>query len=165
METVSENTPKRGRPRVTSEFFEDMVSKKMFPEVQTRRGLLNHYYFQEAFNALHDEPDVYTWLIDHQKQTVKQTILMELGRLVDPDDIRSTAKVLCAMEPKPTSRQAVQWIRNFRLGRFDGNIDDFGRALYSLVNDYLSRFPQMDKAKIVTELKACALAVEEALAK
>lgn len=116
MEMISENRPKRGRP---AEFSASELAflASWFPDVKTRRGLHNIGYRQRALAALmHDKQ--FAWLcdIDEMQQGTgkgwQPPILVELGRLKDPELIREVAAILC--ERKPETRDAVNMIRRVR---------------------------------------------------
>lgn len=119
METVSENKRHRGRPRVIPHELEGPVSF-IGPNVQTDRGRQNVFYRMRALDILSDL-ERFKWLCDEEKimanvpRAMKPTILTELGRFQDDDEMREVAGILC--EHKPKTKRAVALIRLIRQGK------------------------------------------------
>jgi len=84
---------KRGRPKFHDE---DQLNqlKGVFPDIKTRRGLQNKCYEINALDAIKDIEGM-EFLYDPQNQTLKSSILSELGRLRNEDNIRLVAQHIC----------------------------------------------------------------------
>lgn len=109
---------KRGRPPAFDNEYMRFL-KQTHPLVETRRGLVNLAYSYEAFKAL-DGMDGIDFIIDLERKKVKQCILVELGRLQDPQLMRQFAQVICDAEEGGNNRTAHEWaevIRRYRLKR------------------------------------------------
>ena len=116
MEMISENRPTRGRPPEFSAT-ELAFLASWFPDVKTRRGLHNIGYRQRALRLLmHDSQ--FAWLCGKERMQRskgkgwKPAILVELGRLKDPELIREVAAILC--ERKPKTCDAIDMVRRVR---------------------------------------------------
>jgi len=105
---------KPGRPQFQ---YEDQLNgvKERFPEIKTRRGLQNKCYEINAKLAIKDEEGM-EFLYDRQNQTHKPSILSELGRLKNEDDIRLVAKYICkrAKNEKLSTKVWERICRNIR---------------------------------------------------
>jgi hypothetical protein len=90
----------------------------------TRRTLQNAAFQTVAWGALASDPhpERFKWLLDLERiraggpergntRTWRMGILIELGRFVDEDYIRAYAEQVCELEPKPTTREAVELLR------------------------------------------------------
>src|SRR5262245_934357 len=119
--TVAEK-PKRGRPRVFDPETIDFVLKGSGCERKSRRAKQDYLYRVRALGALGTDrlfDERVRWIIDPQKcraervDALRPTVLAELGRLVDPDEIRQAALWLVEQEPR-TSRMAVAFLRQYR---------------------------------------------------
>ncbi len=108
-ETVSENISekRRGRPPVFDDFFLNAL-KSRSQNIRTRRGLQNRAWATMAIFALEED---FPWLLTEER--ARWTILGELGRWRDKDDIRFLAGELC--RTKPRTEDAVPRLRNLRL--------------------------------------------------
>lgn len=112
--TISENKiskNKRGRPSI---FDPDKkrILEELFPKTRTTRGLQNNFYMGRVLYLIKGD-EKFQWLFDREKSIVRQTILAELGRVKEVEDLLIMARRIC--ELKPTSRDGVRLIRNWRL--------------------------------------------------
>jgi hypothetical protein len=153
METVSEiQKRKRGRPRRFSEI--EMKLARWQADARTERHHQNIAYQTRAVAELTKDKR-FAWLCDEPAMTRgdahswKPTILMELGRVADPADMKAIAGHLC--EQKPKTHDAVAMIRQYRLGKpKKGNALDLAIAIERTVNDYL-RFHRDTPLTVVHE--------------
>ena len=151
-ENVSEK-PKRGRPPAfPPELEAGYDGLALFDGIHSRRGRVNVYYRMQALRALKGIPGV-EWVYDEARARAgepgawRQTILIELGRIRDPDAIRKVARQLC--ELKPTTREAVAMVRRWRLDQplSAGDADQLQEHLRNALNDYITRHPAMPLAE------------------
>ena len=113
---------KRGRPRLMDAEQEAFLRNLFGSEVHTRRGLQNVFYRQLAFSVLgkHDE---FKWLCDSEAMgrgdldCWKPSILVELGRIEDIQEMLNIATEICELKPK--TKAAILMVRGLRLGRDD----------------------------------------------
>ena len=110
---------KRGRPR---EYSKEALSalQAIYPDVRTERGLQNKAYELRAFGLLTErgqEIDNLSFLMDDAKQTLKSTILVELGRFEDDDKLLRVAAELCryAKIERKTVHSWANLVRKTRL--------------------------------------------------
>jgi len=120
LDTVAEDAPrrKRGRPVVHPEQLLNLASR--YSGASTVRGRQNFLYMTRAIRVLDYEPDFY-WLVGSRqeisagKKLLRNTILVELGRIEDEDDLRVMARQIC--EIKPRCKDALVMIRRWRTGK------------------------------------------------
>jgi hypothetical protein len=158
-EAISENfseKKKRGRPRLLHP-----ALREVFADGQTyasERTIQNTSYYIRAFGLLQHEPWA-EWLVGHASQEgkpgqVRKTILAELGRLDDDEDLLVMARAICT--DCPNTRDALARIRRFRLGRMPaGSISQLTDVLRHTVNTYLrehSDFSLADAQLAVADL-------------
>jgi hypothetical protein len=117
MSVITENIsikPKRGRPYLLFTDANDKREwKKLNPDVRTERTLVNRVHFWHSLSALGEglEPE-FIWLADAKSDRFKHTILTELGRVDEDEEIRDLAGSICEM--KLTTAEAVSFIRDCR---------------------------------------------------
>jgi len=119
MENNSEK-PKRGRPR-------NQLADKiqyLYPELNTRRALLNHVHSIDAHQVLQEiaDPAMKVWY--ERDGHGKTVILSEIGRLGDPEMMRAALRRV--YDKKLSTAQAVSLLRAVRKQR---------RGVASLVKD------------------------------
>jgi len=108
---------KRGRPKFgREEMISLMKEKNLFPDIRTERGFQNKCYEVDAVGAIRDL-DGMEFLVDREKETLKSSILTEIGRLKDPETMRALAEEVCerAKTEKRTTKEWVQFCRAIRL--------------------------------------------------
>jgi hypothetical protein len=122
-EIISEAaSKKRGRPRLMSTEYEKMLRGLFGHEVRTQRGLHNVYYRQRALSVL-GQYNEFKWLCDPEKMERgdldcwKPSILVELGRIEDIQEMLNIATEICELKPK--TKAAILMVRGLRLGRDD----------------------------------------------
>ena len=119
MENISQNPPskKRGRPCTIPEW-----ERRLNHDVYARRSprhLNNTVYKTRAIALVKNDPR-FEWLLSDEatimqgKGHMRQTILSELGRIEQAHAREAMALYLC--EHKPTARQAIALIRQYRRG-------------------------------------------------
>jgi hypothetical protein len=165
-ETVSETPkPKRGRPRVIPDDYRAIFQAYgLFTDVTTERGRQNIAYRQRALRVLGNDPR-FKWVADRDAMrrgdpgSFRPTILAELGRIADDDQLREMALEVCRV--KPTTRRAVAAVRRWRLGRSGvGDADGLLDELIRHVDDYLDRYPETPPAALVEAVSELLEAVE-----
>ena len=163
MNAITENIsikPKRGRPYL---FFTDAADKrewkKHYPDVRTDRTLVNRLYSDRALSVLGDgrKPE-YIWLADVKADRFKHTILTELGRVDEDDEIRDLAGFIC--EKKMSTSEAVSFIRDCRGVLKPATQQGITRALYRAVNRWRAANPSGTSAQVLDALRTLAVAVE-----
>lgn len=130
---------KRGRPPLLPA---DVMAKlrARYPDVTTRRGLLNVYYRTEAMDVLHEDARFH-WLTDSGRPKWKASILTELGRTGDVERMRIMAARIC--ELKPRVKEAVAMIRGWRMGKKgEGSAADLAAAVAGAIDLYLAGHPK-----------------------
>ena len=122
-----EGKSKRGRPSVMIPGELERF-QAIWPDITTRRGILNKHYEIEAFGVIRKmQSEGVTgpeFISDMGKQKSKSGILRELGRL-NEDTIRAYAPALCEAQKNPETRRTVrEWEGYLRLMRlYPGVID------------------------------------------
>lgn len=162
METVSKNRNRgRGRPRTILD--DDLTIARYVAEPKTTlRHLHNVHYRTRAIRFLAEDPS-FSWVCDGPAMQAgkahawKPTILSELGRIANLDDMRAVAKELCQKRPK--TKDAVAMIRRFRTGvNSQGDVLKLAETLERTINDYLQHHPAMSwkdiRAALVDVLEA-----------
>lgn len=165
LEEVSQNVEKkrRGRPRLKlftpeQEAVQEMVGT--FDGVRTTRTRQNWMYRQRAISVLGVlKEERFKWLFDVAKvqadepNAMKHSVLAELGRIEDADVMQAVALQVCEM--RPTAREAVQMIRNFRTGKKSaGDVKQLEAEISRAVDDYLSRHPAMLYSQVCVALSS-----------
>jgi hypothetical protein len=71
------------------------------------------------------------------------------------DTMIRLAHELCEMDPKPTSQQAVTWLRRWRLDQEDkaGNANDLANVLCKAIDNYLERYPSTPRDAVLAALE------------
>jgi hypothetical protein len=171
---ISEDSSKkrgRGRPRVIDEVSRALYEGLgVFSNISTGRGRQDVYYRQRACLALHITDPVasepFRWLADidlmrgGEGKGWRPSILTELGRIDDEDQLRAVALEVC--ERKPGTREAIALIRRWRLGREGkGGAADLEDELVGRVNDYLRRYPGTDWAVVLDALSKVYIRVRD----
>ena len=100
-----------GRPRIITPEVEAEIARAA-PHVHSRRGRQNFHFRELAEEVLADDPRC-AWLTDGSAKT---TILTELGRFEDPDEMRKAARAVCRARPRPKVSDAAAMIRRRRTG-------------------------------------------------
>jgi|TARA_B100001964_G_C14051899_1_gene517404 hypothetical protein len=162
-EAVSEKR-KRGRPPTFTPEYRALM-KAFFPDVQTRRGMTNVLYQQQALGLLRDDAR-FKWLVDKDKMIAgepnawKPSILAELGRISDEETLKVVALRVC--EVKPKTKDAIAEIRRFRTGKTAaGNASDLYSALATRMNDYIQQHPGMPLSEVDDAVLALLGSVQE----
>jgi hypothetical protein len=149
MENISQTSPprKRGRPRKAAEAAWQIVDK-VYPHT-SHRLRANHLYGMRAYRVLHDDPR-FAWVMAARRDT----ILNELGRVSDDQNLRTIALDLCAHQP--TTRQALARIRAFRQETLPpATACGLQAVLHTAIETYLAEHADVDEP---ADLVAAALA-------
>jgi hypothetical protein len=165
METISEIPPrkKRGRPTIFTPI--EHSGSAFVAGNTTPRQKNNAMYTMRALGALRNDPR-FAWLGSDleaaQRGTghVRITILSELGRVEDPEELEALALAICAQ--KPTVRQARAMIRQVRLPtRPPGMLNQLFTVLCGALNTYLAEHAPMSWDDIGAAVLALQAAVAE----
>lgn len=165
MENFSNNpTKKRGRPCAGGEEYRAYM-RVLYPE-GGKRTVANRIYHQRAYKWLHDNPGL-EWLfeLDPQGDFKRNTLLCEIGRLPFPEIALEVATQLC--KDKPKTKEGIVVIRAYRLaltGKPPALAGDPRKLLIELartVEDFTFRYPQTDKAAILSAIDALRGIVEK----
>ena len=128
VETVSETLSKKGgRPRLLDSRFE-AVLRRLWPDLRSGRSLQNRAYFSHAASALKEVPDYlerFRWILGENGEdgsTWRKGVLVELGRVADPETLVKLADNLCtvASRRRLTTTEAVAMVcayRGYRTGK------------------------------------------------
>jgi hypothetical protein len=148
MENISQNTPQpRGRPRKAEAYWWDLATQSAGRHT-SHRHRANYIYDMRACNVLRDDPR-FAWL--HTARC--STIMDELGRIDDDQNLAAMALYLC--EHQPPTRQAVALIREFRLEtRPPGTRDGLQAALHKAIDTYLAAHADMPWEAVQQALEA-----------
>lgn len=156
-ETISEaaSKKKRGRPLLFSED-EMAMARYVKPDAKSQRSLQNATYLGYALRALIDDP-AYAWLCDKEKMNAgaagawRQGILVELGRLLHPENIKAFAARICELKPK--TKDAIAMLRKARTGKAPaGNPDELAIYLARALDRYVAAHPSTTSAQILGAL-------------
>jgi hypothetical protein len=163
-ENVSEK-PARGRPTAFPPAVERFwTSTGIGAECTTRRGKQNRWYAQVAFGVLLRLNDArLLWLADwpHIRDydvKVRWTLLSELGRLKDPEDIRTIALQLCKLRPR--TADGVAMIRQLRTGKSPlPSWDKLSDRIIAVLDSYQTTHPTTTHAEMLEALDVVVIAV------
>src|SRR5579872_5774972 len=117
MNAITENfSKKRNRDRPCT-IFSDPDDKRewmrLHDDVRSERSIVNRAYYWDALMALGEGHEVeFVWLADAKADRFKHTILTELERIKDSEEIRDLAAFIC--EYKMRTSEAVCFIRDCR---------------------------------------------------
>jgi hypothetical protein len=168
-ESVSEK-PRRGRPCVIPEETRaQYAAMGLFDDITTERSRHNVYYRQRACLVLQITDPVasapFRWLADIEamrrarNKRWRATILTELGRINDEDQLRAIALAVC--ERKPRAREAITLIRKLRRrATGNGTADGLRRELIRQANDYLARHPGMPWSAVAKAARGLLESIE-----
>ena len=155
---------KRGRPPVFDPAYRAAIGN-LFNEVKTHRGKTDCLYRQRAFNLLSKDAR-FAWVADGAKarsgspDAWKPSILVELGRIPNDEDLKAVALRICELKPK--TKDAVSMIRRARLGREkEGNYLKLFAQLEAALNVYLSGHPSTPADWPVKALRDLADCIED----
>jgi hypothetical protein len=108
-------------------------------------------YRQHAIEVIWDDPDQgrFEWLIDGMPERIgtggrlkKSTILVELGRIDDDNELIAVALKICELKPK--TRDAIAMIRRYRTGASPaGDFFDLALAIERTLRDYAATHPSI----------------------
>jgi hypothetical protein len=155
---------KRGRPPVVPENLRKIYNYGNAS--QSRRTVLDRHYGIIAFQAIMTDGEVdpaFHWLVDPNHQAPNDTvyrrsIMYELGRIEDPDDLLSVARRICELKPK--TRDAIAMIRRFRRGETPVHPGALAAELIRAVNAYKTRHPSTSWETIRSEVETAWSSVD-----
>lgn len=164
-ETASENSAhrKRGRPAVYSE--QQLNLARQYSDASTVRGKQNFLYMTRAIRVLDYDP-AFCWLVGTReeinagKKVFHNSILTELGRIKDDDNLRDIARQIC--EIKPRCKEALVMIRRWRTGKtLVGDAGSLTKAIIQTVEDYCAARADTTLQIILAALANAADAFQE----
>jgi hypothetical protein len=142
-ETASEKR-QRGRPPIFTLEYRASI-QAIYPDVKKHRGITDCMYRTRAFSLLVDDAR-FSWVADPATVMAggdggwKPSILTELGRIWDEEELKEIALTVCELKPK--TKDAVAMIRRIRTGKAAaGNPFILYDALCTRLNDYLQHHP------------------------
>ena len=154
--SVSEKFSKKlGRPRVIPADHERVIdfvlSHKSNPSARTRT---NAWYRQRAISIIHNaaNPERFAWVLppsealrDGHAKIKHNTLLYELGRIDDHQELLEAAEFLC--QRRPPTKEGLAIIRRWRLnGRTKpASVFDLSQSLCRAFNDYRSAHPDLTR--------------------
>jgi hypothetical protein len=125
----------------------------LYSDVATVRGRQNKAYLIEAIGALKIDPeaaypqayhDRFPWLFGADRtngSTWRFSVLAELGRIRDPEEIVAAAEELCRIEP-PSTKAAIALVREWRgARRADPSAHRLHARLARTIEGYLDEYP------------------------
>jgi hypothetical protein len=134
---------------------------------QTRRNHLNVLYSLDALKILLRDEERFAWLLGRNggksdaEPAPRNSILSELGRIEDEEDILAVADQLCKLKPK--AREAIARIRRWRLGKSrPGDAFELGTELAAKLDDYWMRHPDLPTSEVEVALLALLCEVRKA---
>jgi hypothetical protein len=91
------------------------------------------------------------WLYHSPTQTLKLTLMGELGREMDPDYLVEMALKVC--ELKPTSKEGRVMIRQWRTGKAHPAVKkDLTDRLMRTINEYSQAHPELTTQQVLRAL-------------
>jgi hypothetical protein len=139
------------------------ICADMFPDVRTRRGRQNVIYRLRAVSIL-KEDSLFRWLVDpdRARQGVpgswRPSILAELGRIEDREEMLSVALRICQLRPK--AKEAVCVIRRARIGGSgSGDAVNLSQVIIRAINEYLAAHPATTRRQVHAALANASGAV------
>jgi hypothetical protein len=153
-ENTSEKKKRRGRPRLMEADWEEYM-RETTGQYVSHRTIQNADYETRAVMVLKlsmtNAPDYpYRWLADPTKQHIcgrsqrqgyRKTVLAELGRIKNEEDLRDVALEVCRLKPK--TQDAIRMIRRSRLGQSPkANPISVEDAIWRAIEDYKSIHPE-----------------------
>lgn len=164
-------TRRGGRPKLIGEGLRATIDFAVGNPNASERTRQNKLYQMRAMLALKlttDEstPPEYLWIWglphvprpgDHR---VKWTILAELGRIEDDDELREVAAEVCRRKMK--TREAVVRIRQYRNGGAKaGDSLELANVVIGAINDYMNRRPGLTPGDIRDALRTAEACIVE----
>jgi len=155
---------KRGRPPVFDPGYRAAM-KTIFPDIKTHRGMTDSLYRGRAINLL-TKDGRFAWVADGARMKAgapgawKPSILVELGRIPNDEDLKAVALRICELKPK--TKEAVAMIRRFRLGReAEGGYLKLFQHLAAAVDAYREGHPSTPKDDLIRALRDVADCIED----
>jgi len=143
-EVTSETKRREGRPARFSDETMAFVAT-LYPEVHSRRGLVDIAYRQRAIEVLKVIPACH-WLCDFEGMVQgndsawQPGILMELGRIDDIDAMIAVAIEVC--ERQPPREEAIRLVRRYRGAPRAPQTSQLAIEIVDTINSYIKRYPQ-----------------------
>ena len=173
--SVSEKfSRKPGRPRVIPADYERvinfLVSHISNPSARTRT---NVWYRQRAVGIISDaaNPDRFAWLLppfealrDGYEKIKHNTLLYELGRIDDHQELLEAAEFLC--RHRPPTKEGLTTIRRWRLNGHSkpASTLDLSQSLCRAFDDYSSAYPDLTREDALVAILACKETVADVYA-
>jgi len=113
---------KRGRPPAFDDLYHQTY-KNIWPDIRTRRGITNKIYAIKGL-AMVKEMQGVGYIFNEADNTMKVSILTELGRLNDEQAAREAAAFICEREAAGDHRTAHEWAAIVRKYRISETVSD-----------------------------------------
>jgi hypothetical protein len=157
---------KRGRPKVFSDDYMRLnEAAGLFLDVKSTRGRQDIAYRLCAVHVLGDDPERFGWLCDlegmerGEKKAWKPTILSELGRIPNDEELKEVASEICRIKPK--TKDAVTMIRRYRTGKTaPTNVLDLTLKITRTIDEYSASHPDTKWQDVYTALEGARNLVE-----
>lgn len=146
----SDSKNRRGRPCSVNPKVLNSI-RRLYPGIKTTRGIYQKMYEHLAIRSLgffdedrqNGENHPLKWLYDYKnegkKGAIKSSILAELGRFEDGQEMYEVALGIC--QSKPPVQVAVYQIREIRTGRKPkGSVFDLSDELIGVINVFLAKY-------------------------
>jgi hypothetical protein len=150
---------RRGRP---ASYSPSLLHEVMNQKECSRRGAQSYLQACSALFLLNREPQ-YAWLIGPQgKGPWRWSLLGELGRIDDEDEMRKAAAAMCRL--KPSAREGVALLRSVRLQKEKPppSVEGLTGRLTDCLNDYLHTHAECSWEDVLVALGNVAVAVRKA---
>ena len=159
MNSENDSEKGRGRPRVVGADVTSIYSR-LFPNVRSRRGLVNMHYQGVALEALgRCKESEFHWITGDGITGMRRAILQELGRLEDDEAIRCLARLI--VRDKPRGQAAIARIRRARTGTTTGSILGLANKIIGVINAHLTRYPATQTEDLLDAIATAEAQVEE----
>ena len=113
---------KRGRPPAFADVYHQTY-KNTWPDIRTRRGMTNKIYSINGLEFIKGLQGM-EYIFNEADNTMKVSILTELGRLNDEQAAREAASFICEREAAGDHRTAHEWAAIVRKYRISETVSD-----------------------------------------
>ena len=157
--TAASERPRRGRPAaIDTDWLEPIVA--LVSDGESARSKQNARYQFRALAVLHRQGVLhprFEWLM--YDKDVRVSILTELGRIENENDLRVWAAALCREKPK--AKDAIARVRRWRLHTKDEppDLKQLADQLAEVINRFRARHPSATKGDVAAVLRALLDAV------
>ena len=158
--TEAASKKKRGRPQAIGDATLRIIADQR-PHIKTRRGRQEMVYASRAAGGLMADKR-FVWLTDEKDPLKKKSILSELGRIENEEDLKAVALQICELKPKV--KEGVAMVRRWRTGKTPkADRRSLRSHILKGVNDYLLTHPDTPSDLLVCVLQEVAELVRDSL--